>query len=200
MKDSLNNFFKLDTDHWQSVLVGYTIKIVVAVLLLIVGFWIINRLLRIFNAFFSRRTIDSTLKNFLRNFFNILIKTLFILFVLNAVGIETTSLLTVIGAASLAIGLALQGTLTNFAGGVIILLFRPFKVGDKIEAQGKKGVVQEIQMFNTVIVTAENKNILIPNSLLSNGIIEIERMNGEKNSNVPIESTQEIKAGSQPQG
>ena len=185
MKDSLNNFFHFNNEHWQSLLTGYAIKIVAAILLLVIGFWIINRVLRVFNSFFSKITIDTTLKNFLRNFVSILIKTLFILFVLNMVGIETTSLLTVIGAASLAIGLALQGTLTNFAGGVVILLFRPFKVGDRIEAQGKKGVVQEIQMFNTIILTQENKNILIPNSLLSNGIIEIERSTDTAKNDVP---------------
>ncbi|PWT97033.1 MAG: hypothetical protein C5B52_14515 [Bacteroidetes bacterium] len=176
MKDStLHKFFNINSSHWESLLFSYAVKIVIAVVLLIIGFWIINRILRVFNSFFTRRHIDNTLKNFLRNFVNVLIKALFVLFVLNVVGIETTSLLTVIGAASLAIGLALQGTLTNFAGGVIILLFRPFKVGDRIEAQTKKGVVQEIQIFNTVILTPENKTVLIPNSLLSNGIIEIDR-------------------------
>ena len=91
---------------------------------------------------------------------------------LNFIGVTTTSLVAIVGAAGLAIGLALQGTLTNFASGVMLLLFKPFRVGDTIEVQGKKGLVKEVQIFSTLLIAADNKIIIIPNNLLSNGIIE----------------------------
>jgi len=173
MKDTLNNLFHFDRSEWQSLIINYSIKIIVGILLLLIGFWIIKKITIFTGHILKRRLRDSTVSTFLRNFINVLLKLFCILFVLNVVGVKTTSLIAIIGAASLAIGLALQGTLTNFAGGIMLLLFRPFRVGDIIEAQGKKGIVKEIQMFSTIILTEENKRVVIPNNMLSNGIIEI---------------------------
>lgn len=150
----------------------YTTKAIVALIILAIGFWVINKLVRLTDKLFGINRFDVTFKKFIRNFINAGLKVFLVVFVLNFVGVEATSIVALIGAAGLAIGLALQGTLTNFAGGILLLLFKPFKVGDIIEAQGKRGVVTEIQIFTTVITTQENKMIFIPNSMLSNGIIE----------------------------
>lgn len=172
MKDFQNNFFNLDGSTWQNLLLIYVAKILLAIVFLIIGFWIINRIMKTLYAFFDRRRLDSTLRSFLKNFISISLKILLVLVVLNFLGIKTTSVVALVGAAGLAIGLALQGTLANFAGGVMILLFKPFRIGDFIEAQGKKGIVTEIQMFTTILTADGGKKIIVPNSMLSNGIIE----------------------------
>lgn len=155
-----------------SLLISYAIKLVVATILLLIGFWLINRLLRIAERTLHVKKFDITFKKFIRNLLNFGLKTVLIISILNFAGFHTTSVIALLGAAGLAVGLALQGTLTNFAGGVLLLLFKPFKVGDIIEAQGKKGVVSEVQIFTTIIVSEDNRIIIIPNSMLSNGIIE----------------------------
>ena len=172
MKELLTRLNKLEEGSWQSVLIGYALKVVLGAIILTLSFWLINRLVKITNDFFNKRRTDNTVKTFFETFIGAALKMLVIVVTLNFVGIRTTSIVAIIGAAGLAIGLALQGTLTNFAGGIMILLFRPFKVGDTIEAQGKKGIVKEIQIFNTLLDSNEEKIIIIPNSLLSNGIIE----------------------------
>jgi small conductance mechanosensitive channel len=172
MKDWMRKYLEVNYDHFARILVSYTIRAIAALLILFIGFWLINRLVRVADRVLGINRFDVTFKKFIRNFFNAGLKVFLFVFVLNFVGVEATSVVALIGAAGLAIGLALQGTLTNFAGGVLLLLFKPFRVGDIIEAQGKKGVVTEIQIFTTVITTPENKVIFIPNSMLSNGIIE----------------------------
>ena len=116
-------------------------------------------------------SIDITLQGFISSLANIILKVLLIVSVASMIGIQTTSFVAAIGAAGLAIGLALQGSLANFAGGVLILLFRPFKIGDWIEAQGVSGTVDSIQIFHTVLRTGDNKTVIVPNGNLSNGII-----------------------------
>ena len=117
------------------------------------------------------RRVDKTLHGFIGSLANMVLKVLLLVSVASMVGIETTSFIAAIGAAGLAIGLALQGSLANFAGGVLILLFRPFKAGDFIEAQGVMGTVDQIQIFHTVLRTGDNKTVIVPNGSLSNGII-----------------------------
>lgn len=151
---------------------AYGIKLVVAIILLIVGLWVINKFLRFTLQRLNGNSFDNTYKSFIRNLLNISLKVILVIAILNFIGFKTTSVLALLGAAGLAIGLALQGTLTNFASGVLIIMFKPFRVGDIIEAQGKKGIVNEIQIFTTLIKTEDNKVIIIPNNLLSNGIIE----------------------------
>lgn len=152
--------------------ISWAVKLVIASVLLIIGFWLINRFLKVAMNRLHVRNFDDTYKKFCRNLLNFGLKTVLIISILNFAGFRTTSVIALLGAAGLAVGLALQGTLTNFAGGVLLLLFKPFKVGDLIEAQGKKGNVTEIQVFTTHVVTEDNKIIIIPNSMLSNGIIE----------------------------
>lgn len=172
MKDWYEKYVVVNYSHFARVIVSYTIKAVVALLLLLIGFWFINVLVRFADRILGLHRFDVTFKKFIRNLVNAGLKVFLVVFVLNFVGVEATSVVALIGAAGLAVGLALQGSLTNFAGGVLLLLFKPFKVGDLIEAQGKKGIVTEIQIFTTIITTPDNRNIFIPNSMLSNGIIE----------------------------
>jgi small conductance mechanosensitive channel len=149
----------------------YGPKLLGAILLLIIGLWIIKLIVKAARKSFKGRGIDETLQKFLTNLINWVLKILLFIAVLGQTGIESTSFIAVLGAAGLAIGLALQGSLANFAGGVLIMLFKPFKVGDLIEAQGEKGVVKEIQIFTTKIVAAQNKLVIIPNGAMSNGNI-----------------------------
>ena len=115
----------------------------------------------------EKRKIDDSLKPFIKSLTSALLKTLLVITVLGMLGVEMTSFIAILGAAGLAVGMALSGTLQNFAGGVMLLIFKPFKVGDFIEAQGYAGVVKEIQIFNTIITTGDNKTIIIPNGGLS---------------------------------
>jgi len=179
MKKLIADLDKMGEGTWQNVVIGYAIKIVLAIFILVISFWLINRLVRIVNNFFTSRKLDHTVNGFFKTLIGVSLKILVVIIVLNLFDIQTTSLVALFGAAGLAIGLALQGTLTNFAGGVMLLLFKPFKVGDIIEAQGKIGTVKEIQIFNTILSAPENKTIVIPNSILSNGIIENHGKNKE---------------------
>ncbi len=138
MKELLDRLNKLNDGTWQNIVLLYTIKIIAGLIILFIGFWIINRLTRILNSFFDKRNIDHTVKSFFKTLISAVLKIVLIIIILNFIGIQTTSIVALIGAAGLAVGLALQGTLTNFAGGVMLLLFKPFREGDTIEAQGKK--------------------------------------------------------------
>jgi len=144
------------------------IKFVKALLILVIGLQVIKWVSRGFKNLLNKRNVDESLKPFLRSLFYNLLFALLIISVLSSVGIQMTSFIAILGAAGLAIGLALQGTLQNFAGGVIILSIKPFQVGDFIEAQGYSGTVKAIYIFNTVLNTPDNKRIVIPNGKLSN--------------------------------
>ena len=150
---------------------NYGPKLLLAIIVLVVGLWIINRFVRLMRAGMERSNTEPTLAKFLGNLTSVGLKALLLISVASMVGIETTSFIAVLGAAGLAVGLALQGSLANFAGGVLVLMFRPFKVGDFVEAQGVSGTVHEIQIFNTIIKTPDNKVIIVPNGAISNGII-----------------------------
>ncbi|MGZ3865792.1 MAG: mechanosensitive ion channel family protein [Bacteroidia bacterium] len=151
--------------------VEYTPKVIIGILVLILGFWFIRQLDKFTEKALKRRELDVSLRTFLRSLIGIGLKVILLITVAGMVGIQTTSLVTILGAAGLAVGLALQGSLSNFAGGVLVLVFKPYKVGDTIEALGQKGEVREIQIFNTILVTAENKTVVLPNGNVSNSII-----------------------------
>jgi small conductance mechanosensitive channel len=172
MKQWLDKYTTIKLADLIAICISYAIKLLIAIILLVIGFWLINRLLRVAERTLHVKNFDVTFKKFTRNLLNFGLKSVLIISILNFAGFRTTSVIALLGAAGLAVGLALQGTLTNFAGGVLLLLFKPFKIGDIIEAQGKKGVVTEVQIFTTLIVTDDNRIIIIPNSMLSNGIIE----------------------------
>ena len=138
-----------------------------AIVTLIVGWWIIKTLQRVIRKGFDKREMEPSLKGFLNSMIGILLKIMLLLSVVGMVGVKMTSFIAILGAAGLAVGMALSGTLQNFAGGVMILLFKPFKAGDFIESQGHLGTVNEIQIFNTILKTPDNKTIIIPNGGLS---------------------------------
>lgn len=142
-----------------------------ALVVLIIGWQLIRVGRRYIKKYLESSKIDSTVKPFLETVIIITLKVLLLVSVVSMLGIATTSILTMLGAAGVAVGLALQGSLSNLAGGILILIIRPFKVGDTIEAQGVLGVVQEIQIFNTYIKTFDNKVVILPNANLSNGNI-----------------------------
>lgn len=147
---------------------AYAPKLLLAIVTLIIGLWIINRVTVGLIKAFERGGMEETLRRFLRNLVNIGLKALLLISVASMVGIETTSFIAVLAAAGLAVGLALQGSLANFAGGVLILIFKPYKVGDFIDTNGNAGTVHEIGIFNTVMTTGDNKTIYIPNGSISN--------------------------------
>ncbi len=150
------------------VLVEYGPRLLGAILVLVVGVWVIRLIMHGIRKRMDRSKLDDSLKPFLRSLFKTLLRALLFISVLGMAGIEMTSFIAVLGAAGLAVGLALSGTLQNFAGGVMILLFKPFKVGDYIEAQGHAGSVKEIQVFNTVLKTPDARIIILPNGSLAN--------------------------------
>lgn len=162
--ENLNNY----TDQVISLGIEYAPKLAGAILVLIIGWIIINAAVKFLRNMMRKREVDESLIPFLASMFNVALKVMLLISVAQMVGIQATSFVAVIGAAGLAIGLALQGSLANFAGGVLILLFRPYKVGDVIEAQGVIAAVHAIQIFNTILKTYDNKTIIIPNGALSN--------------------------------
>jgi len=153
------------------ILREYGPKLLFALLTLLVGLWVIRRIVNITDKALQKGKTDKTLILFIRSLISWILKILLILSVASMVGIETTSFIAIFSAATLAIGLALQGSLSNFAGGVILLLLRPYKVDDLIEVQGYIGVVQEIHIFNTILLTPQNKRVIIPNGPLAGGNI-----------------------------
>ena len=159
-------------------LILFTPKLILALLVLVIGLWIINRLGKWIKHIMTAKEYDPTIQRFLAGLADLLMKAMLIISVASMLGIETTSFLAILTSAGLAVGLALQGGLSNFAGGVLLLIFKPFKLGDKIEAQGVIGRVREISIFTTRILTANNKTVIIPNGPLANGIITNETTKG----------------------
>ena len=159
-------------EYWlmaKGMIMEYGLKLVYAIVVLMIGLWIIKKITNALKGLMVKRNIDASLAPFLTSMINGLLKVLLIITAMSMLGIEMTSFIAILGAAGLAVGLALSGTLQNFAGGVMILIFKPFKVGDFIEAQGFTGVVKEIQIFITILTTPDNKTVIIPNGGLANG-------------------------------
>lgn len=147
-------------------------KIVLAIVTLVIGLWIIKVICGLLKKVFNKQSYDESLQKYLLNLTRIFLKIILFVTVIQIVGVKTTSLVAVLGAAGLAVGLALQGSLSNFAGGVLILIFKPFQVGDYIKAQGLDGSVYAIKVFHTELISADGKKIILPNGPLSNGAIE----------------------------
>jgi small conductance mechanosensitive channel len=149
----------------------YGIQVIGAIAIWIIGSWIIKKIIKAVGNIMSKKDYDESLQKFLLNLVTWILKILLIIAILGKLGVETTSFAAILAAAGLAIGLALQGSLANFAGGVLLMIFKPIKIGDLIEAQGELGVVKEIEIFTTKILTPTNKEVIIPNGALSNGNI-----------------------------
>lgn len=166
-EDRLGNWL----DMMARTVLDYTPRIISGLLVLFIGMWLITRIARLAEKAMGRRELEISLRTFLKSLISIGLKIVLIVTVAGMVGVGTASFVTILGAAGLAVGLALQGSLSNFAGGVLILIFKPFKVGDTIEAGGQSGTVTEIQIFNTILLTGEHKTVILPNGPLSNGTI-----------------------------
>lgn len=147
-------------------------KIIGALIVFFVGRWLIRKINRLVVTIMEKRHVEASLFSFIKSLVRITLNFLLAIILVSQLGIETSSFIALFASAGVAIGMALSGTLQNFAGGVMILLFKPFKVGDFIEAQGQSGSVKEIQIFNTIITTPDNKVIIIPNGGLSTGIMK----------------------------
>ena len=152
----------------KAISIQYGPKLIGAIIIWIIGIWVIKLLSNGIENILDKKEIDPSLKPFLKGLFSVLLKVLLFISILSTLGIEMTSFIAILGAVGLAIGMALSGTLQNFAGSVIILIFKPYKVGDVIEAQSYRGTVSEIHIFNTILKTPDNKTVIIPNGKLSN--------------------------------
>lgn len=147
---------------------GHILK---AVIVFLVGRFLIRMLNRLVGRVMDKRNVDISIKTFVKSLVNILLTVLLIVSVVGALGVETTSFAALLASAGVAVGMALSGNLQNFAGGLVILLFKPYKVGDWIDAQNVSGTVKEIQIFHTILTTADNKLIYVPNGALSSGVV-----------------------------
>jgi small conductance mechanosensitive channel len=155
------------TSQIKELIILYGARILGAILTLVIGLWVIKWLNNAFKSFMEKRSVDSSLKPFLTSLVSMSLKIILFIAVLGMIGIEMTSFIAVLGAAGLAIGMALSGTLSNFAGGVVLLIIKPFKVGDWIESQGHSGSVHAIQIFHTILKTPDNKTVILPNGKVS---------------------------------
>ena len=153
----------------KGLALDYGPKLLGAIVAWFIGRWVIGLLVRTFRKVLEKSNTDDSLQPFLVSMLATVLKLLLAISVLGMLGVEMTSFIAILGAAGLAVGMALSGTLQNFAGGVMLMIFKPFKVGDFIDAQGYTGTVSEIQIFNTILKTPDNKTIIIPNGGLSTG-------------------------------
>jgi len=171
-------------EHYMQMLgdmgLQFGVQFLLAIVVYFVGSFIIKKVVSLVAKGLENRKVEITLHSFLLSIISTLLKAILLIVIASMIGIETSSFIAILGAAGLAIGLALQGSLANFAGGVLILLFRPFKAGDAIKAQGFVGSVEEIQIFNTILKTFDNQRIVIPNALLSNGCVTNINVNGTR--------------------
>ncbi len=160
-------------DKITGYVVQYGMNVVIAILILIIGKWVAKLASQIAAQVMTRAKVNETLASFTKNIAYYIILIFVAIAALNKLGVETTSFVAIVGAAGLAVGLALQGSLSNFAAGVMLILFQPFKVGDEIEAGGAAGIVKEIQIFSTIMMTKDNKKVIVPNAKISGDKITI---------------------------
>lgn len=165
---AINDFSQV-IELLKELIMTYGLRLIGALVALFIGLWVIKTFTRTITKLMEAKEVDPSLRSFLRTAFNMLMKVLLVVSIAMMVGVPMTSFVAILGAAGLAVGLALSGTLQNFAGGVIILLLKPFKVGDFVEAQGYTGTIKEIQIFHTVLLTTDYKTVIIPNGPLSTG-------------------------------
>ena len=174
--ESIDAVLNYDWSHIKDVLVDGALelgwKIIVALAIFYVGRWIIRRILKFMDKIYERKDVDYAIRGFLSGIVKVLLYVAVILMIVQTIGIDTTSLVAMLASAGLAVGMALSGTLQNFAGGVMILFLKPYRVGDYIDAQGEEGTVKSIGLFSTEIITVDNRIIYIPNSSISTSVID----------------------------
>lgn len=166
----MNDLF--DMNKFSALVTEYTPKVIGAILTLIIGFWIIGMIVNGVKRLMKSRDVDATIQPFLASLISVGLKVMLLLSVAEMFGVETTSFVAIFGALAFAIGMALQGSLGHFASGVLILIFKPYKVGDLVEiGGGKTGSVVEVQVFNTILATLDNKRIIVPNGVVTGNVI-----------------------------
>jgi small conductance mechanosensitive channel len=167
----IDELFGFKYSDINQFLIKIGVNILLAVSILIIGFWLVKMVVKTLKKILRKSNTDESLVTFLSSLLTMVLKVLIVVTSITQLGVEMTSFVTILGAAGLAVGLAFSGTLSNFAGGVMILIFKPFKVGDFVLTQGEQGVVKEIQIFNTYLHTSDNKVIILPNGPVANGNI-----------------------------
>lgn len=180
------NYVASYAETFIKVLIDYSPKLISAFIILFVGLYIIRVINRLIRKIMIKREFDPTLGKFLADFLLWALRVLLFVTFISKLGIETSSFVAILGAMGLAVGLSLQGSLSNFAGGMLIILFKPFKVGDTIEAQGTTGTVSEIQIFVTKLINSNNQTIFIPNGSLSNGTIINYSLQGTRRADLTL--------------
>lgn len=153
------------------IVVSNVVQVAIAAAILIVGFWVTKIIVKRMRKVFKKREMDQSLNGFLCSMTSVGLKILIVITAIGQLGIQMTSFVAILGAAGLAIGMAFSGTLSNFAGGVMLLIFKPFKIGDLVNVQGEEGIVDEIMIFNTILKTLDNKVIILANGAVANGTI-----------------------------
>lgn len=186
MKEEGLQLFEGLKEFCTGVLFQYVPKLLYALLFLFIGWKLIKWFTGFLHKIFERKKFDKSLQSFLHSVIDIVLKTLLIIAVAEMLGIQMTSFIAILGAAGLAVGMALQGTLQNFAGGVIILILKPFKVNDFIEQGGLSGTVQEIQIFNTILRTLDNKIVIVPNTQLATNTVTNYTRSGKRRVEVNV--------------
>lgn len=176
VKESVEQLFNIDYSQLvDKLLEGALVvglKIVAALVIYYLGRWVVRRVMKLMDKVYEKKSVEKSLRSFLSGVVKVLLYVVIVLIIIQVLGINTTSLVAMIASAGLAIGMALSGTLQNFAGGVMILLLRPYRIGDYIDAQGEEGTVTKIGLFSTEIVTVDNRIIYIPNSTISTSVID----------------------------
>ena len=161
-----------NVEELSKLITAYAPKVLGAILTLIIGFWIIGIIVRSIKRLMTKREVDATVQPFLASLVSVGLKVMLLLSVAGMFGVETTSFIAIFGALAFAIGMALQGSLGHFASGVLLLIFKPYKVGDLVEiGGGNMGTVEEVQVFNTVLATLDNKRIIVPNGVVTGNVI-----------------------------
>jgi len=173
-------------NHYLEGLITWMPKLAMAILTLLIGLWLINRATKLIGHVLLRRDVDPTVVPFLRSLVDVIFKVILLISVAGMFGIQTTSFVAIIGAAGLAVGLALQGSLGHFASGVMLLVFKPYKYGDEVTIGGNHGIVDEVQVFNTVLSTPEGRKIIIPNGLVTSGPIINHSAKGKLRVMIPM--------------
>ena len=174
------------TDRFIDGIIDYSPRLIAAFLILFIGLWLIGVLNKVAQRIMVKRNLEPTLTTFLANILIWVLRVLLFVIFISQLGVETSSFVAILGAAGLAVGLSLQGSLSNFAGGVLIILFKPFKVGDTIEAQAETAKVLEIQIFTTKLLTASNQIVYIPNGILSNNKIKNFSQNDTRRADIVV--------------
>lgn len=169
--EALYSFFGKNYQQFNHWILSISVDLIISITILIIGFWLANLSSKAIRKMLIKSNTDESLISFLSSFISLALKVMIVITAVTQFGVQMTSFIAILGAAGLAVGMAFSGTLSNFAGGIMILIFKPFKVGDTILAQNERGVVREVQIFNTYLHTTDNKVVILPNGPLANGNI-----------------------------